>query len=227
LPQATGTDPCILHANGWDKGPLLSLLQEAGRLSEQQQHDLLELKAALEKKKTLQVREKNINDRCAHHNPNAHLDPERNLIAEYGLLEKQEVLRQRLEQRGANWDVIEKQIFEVQEYLGFCPAPPPVAVRPASDPRYNAAANAQAYRLRNCTNGFKVFIYPRSDDLVAGTYKVWLGSWTFGGSSYVGQQIYNAVIDALQDSPYITTDPDEACVLIPSVDVSCWLVLFV
>jgi hypothetical protein len=33
---ATGTQPCILHANGWDKGPLLEFIEKSGRFTEEQ-----------------------------------------------------------------------------------------------------------------------------------------------------------------------------------------------
>ena len=34
--------------------------------------------------------------------------------------------------------------------------------------------------------------------------------------------VYRAVRDAIRRGPYATTDPDEACLFVPSVDVSCW-----
>ncbi len=48
---ATGTQPCIVHANGWDKGPLLDLLRDCNKLSSAQVRDLIETKAKLDKQK--------------------------------------------------------------------------------------------------------------------------------------------------------------------------------
>jgi hypothetical protein len=56
---ATGTRPCVVHANGWDKQPLLALLERCGLLEDT---GLLEAVKArretLEKTRTLQTREK-------------------------------------------------------------------------------------------------------------------------------------------------------------------------
>lgn len=41
----------MIHANGWDKTPLLRLLQRSGHLSEQEATSFYEQKAALEKQK--------------------------------------------------------------------------------------------------------------------------------------------------------------------------------
>ncbi len=49
--KATQTDPCIVHANGWDKGPLLKLLSRAHKLTDQEMADMIEQKATLEKTK--------------------------------------------------------------------------------------------------------------------------------------------------------------------------------
>ncbi len=38
---ATGTRPCVVHANGWDKGPLLTLLIDTGRLTDEYQQQLV------------------------------------------------------------------------------------------------------------------------------------------------------------------------------------------
>ena len=43
--------PVVVHANGWDKGPLLDILQHAGELTPQYRQQLLDLKATLEKQK--------------------------------------------------------------------------------------------------------------------------------------------------------------------------------
>jgi hypothetical protein len=45
-------------------------------------------KRVLEKTRTLQSREKAINDRCKDHNPNAALDPEDRMLERYGVSAK-------------------------------------------------------------------------------------------------------------------------------------------
>lgn len=178
--KATGTRPCILHANGWDKGPLLELLKQTGRLTAAQQSELTATKASLEKKKILQSREQDINKRCQYHNPNPHLNPERNVIVEYGLLQKQSMLKERLKKRNVDWDTIEHQIYEVQEYLGYCPAPWPFTGRPVSDPHWSPRLNKQAYKLRQCNSeNFKVYIYPRSQSQIDSSSKVRVATFTF------------------------------------------------
>ena len=41
--------PCIVHANGWDKGPLLRLLLDSGRLPEADYNAFMEKKMTLDK----------------------------------------------------------------------------------------------------------------------------------------------------------------------------------
>lgn len=73
---ATGTRPCVLHANGWDKSPLLRLVKDSGRFSQEQAQSAESRMRLLEKQRTLQSRESAINERCARHNPNPTLDAE-------------------------------------------------------------------------------------------------------------------------------------------------------
>lgn len=126
---ATKTWPSIVHANGWDKGPLLTLLRDTGHLAPEMFDELVTQKKTLDKAKTLQSREQKINNRCSAHNPNPSLFPERNLIAEFGLTTMQRALQSRLASQGTHWHTIEQQIFEVQEYRAHCPAQQPPAMQ--------------------------------------------------------------------------------------------------
>ena len=56
---ATGTRPCVVHANGWDKQPLLALLERCGLLEDAGLLDAVKARREnLEKTNTLQTREK-------------------------------------------------------------------------------------------------------------------------------------------------------------------------
>lgn len=55
---ATGTRPCVVHANGWDKQPLLTLLERCGLLEDDGLLDAVQARReTLEKTRTLQTRE--------------------------------------------------------------------------------------------------------------------------------------------------------------------------
>ena len=58
-----GTRPSVVHANGWDKGPLIDILTGLSLVTPEEIEKLLNDKARLEKTKTLQIRERNINAR--------------------------------------------------------------------------------------------------------------------------------------------------------------------
>eukprot|EP00050_Salpingoeca_kvevrii_P008731 m.304754 g.304754 ORF g.304754 m.304754 type:complete len:826 (-) comp17278_c0_seq1:63-2540(-) len=141
----THSQPCMIHANGWDKGPLLRLLEQAKYLSGERVAALNERKATLEKAETLREREDEVNARCKNYNPNPSVEPERNLIAEYNLLNKQKILHEQLEQQNVPWYIMEQQLYEVQEYRAFCPR--------QANPILKETAQ------RQCED-FKVFIYP-------------------------------------------------------------------
>ena len=47
---ATGTQPCVVHANGWEKLPLIELVEASGRISKDQRDQLLSDRDALKKK---------------------------------------------------------------------------------------------------------------------------------------------------------------------------------
>lgn len=49
--SALPTQPCVVHANGWDKEPLLQILLDAGELSRSEWDAMEGEKAALEKSK--------------------------------------------------------------------------------------------------------------------------------------------------------------------------------
>jgi hypothetical protein len=48
---ATGTKPCVLHANGWEKLPLIEIVERCGRISKEERDRLLEEKQEFESKK--------------------------------------------------------------------------------------------------------------------------------------------------------------------------------
>lgn len=113
---------------------MLQLVKGAGKLSDAEMAALQEKKATLNKQKILQSRESDINKRCANYNPNPSLEPERNLIEEYGLTSKMKVLKKQLEDQKQPWYQIEQQVFEVQEYRTHCPLlPEPVSHGVCSD----------------------------------------------------------------------------------------------
>lgn len=73
----------MLHANGWDKSPLLRLVKESGKFTPDQASSAEGRMRLLEKKHTLQEREQAINQRCALHNPNPTIAPEDKLLERY------------------------------------------------------------------------------------------------------------------------------------------------
>lgn len=91
-----------------------------------------------------------------------------------------------------SWDQMERQLFEVQEYLGYCPA--------LLDPK-----RAAPQGLGGSCSPFKVYVYPASEAQLAKM-----------------STIYRNVRRIVMDSPYATADPAEACLFIPNVDTSCW-----
>lgn len=201
---ATGTQPCIVHANGWDKGPLLELLRDCNKLSAAQVRELIETKAKLDKQKILSKRESDINDRCKLHNPNPSLEPERNFIEEYGLLPKLPVLADQLKkQPNVSWHQIEQQIYEVQEYRSFCPALP-LHFQESNHGSLSSDRPSSLLQDRTCSK-FKVYLYPLNPEAESRL-----------------APIYREVRRIIAEGPYATTDPAEACVFVPSVDVSCW-----
>ena len=117
----------------------------------------------------------------------------RNLIQEYGLVRLQQTLRTQLEtQPGMTWHQLDQQLFEVQEYRTHCPALPSL----------DSAADSKT----QCTaDNFKIYMYP----------------WTEEEENQASR-VYRAIRQTISRSPYITHNPDEACLFIPSVDVSCW-----
>lgn len=48
---ATRTSPCVIHANGWEKMPLIKLVLDAGEITESERDTLLETKSTFEKTK--------------------------------------------------------------------------------------------------------------------------------------------------------------------------------
>lgn len=156
---ATGTRPCIVHANGWDKGPLLQLAADSHRLVGADLASARSRKTNLEKTRALQTREKDINTRCRLHNPNPALAPEENVIAMYKLNDKYAMLKKRLQDAGTPWDVVEQQTWEVQEYLGFCP------IQSAHDGQDAlTGSNVMVTPANFDQDGFKVFLYPSNSN---------------------------------------------------------------
>mmetsp|Transcript_821 Transcript_821/g.2728 ORF Transcript_821/g.2728 Transcript_821/m.2728 type:complete len:953 (-) Transcript_821:2162-5020(-) len=193
----TGTRPCVLHANGWDKAPLLRIVTESGRFTPDEAASAETNMRLLEKKRTLQSRERAINARCEMHNPNPTLDPEDGLLKRYGVAGKSQLLRTRLQEAGKTWDVVEQEVWEVQEYLGFCPALEAYDGRSASE---NSSSIMSPTNFH--ADGFKVFLYPGPEGKLPA--------------------VYQAVRNAIRSLPYVTLDPSEAAVFVPDIDVSCW-----
>ncbi|EGD76928.1 hypothetical protein PTSG_07269 [Salpingoeca rosetta] len=203
--QATHTSPAVVHANGWDKGPLLDILQQAGELTPQYRQQLLDLKATLEKQKTLEKRENAVNQRCEDHNPNPSMDPERNFIKEYGLMPLSKLRRKQLKQeKNVTWHQIEQQVYEVQEFRTHCPETPLHYRTANGGPDVSDDRTASIDPLRTCSS-FKVYVYPLTTDEEAAL-----------------PAIYRAIRTAIRDGPYSTDDPSKACLFVPSTDVSCW-----
>ena len=69
--------------------------------------------------------------------------------------------------------------------------------------RVNYVKNFQKCRMETCfnfsrcANGFKVYLYPSYEQI---------------------SKIYEDILTAIKESPYYTSDPDDACLLIPSLD---------
>ncbi len=51
LNMATGTRPCVLHANGWEKLPLINLVEKAGLVSAADLQSMKDLKKDAELQK--------------------------------------------------------------------------------------------------------------------------------------------------------------------------------
>eukprot|EP00042_Codosiga_hollandica_P054693 m.746970 g.746970 ORF g.746970 m.746970 type:complete len:366 (+) comp58961_c0_seq1:320-1417(+) len=129
--------------------PLIRIVHETGHITTAERDELLKTKSTFDKTKTLQSREQSINERCDHFNPNPSMHPDRDLIKEYGLTTKQQELKKMLEGQNAPWHVIDKQIWEVQEYRTHCPRLTPL-------PPNSFPASTQ--------KPFKVYIYPSTLD---------------------------------------------------------------
>ena len=53
--SATKTSPCIIHANGWEKQPLIEIVKLSGEITAAQQANIMKLKAEVEAKKVLNI----------------------------------------------------------------------------------------------------------------------------------------------------------------------------
>ena len=53
LNVATRSQPCVIHANGWEKLPLIDLVRRTGEITQAQQDDLLRTKEEFDKKKVI------------------------------------------------------------------------------------------------------------------------------------------------------------------------------
>lgn len=84
------------------------------------------------------------------------------------------------EDHNKSWDEIENQIWEIQEYLGFCPPLTPHDGRAAIE---NSRSIAKPSNF--AADGFKIFLYPGSDEKMP--------------------SVYRAVRDAIQSTPCVST----------------------
>lgn len=192
--KVTGTYPAVVHANGWDKGPLLDIARRSGRITDKEAHLLAKAKVEMESFKTLQNRESGINKRCKWFNPNAVVDPTKNLIADYGLESRQKILAERLNAQKVGWKLQEEQLWEVQEYLGFCPMLQSWTSTVLVDVRESST-------LRD----FLVYVYPLS---TADERRL--------------SPVYQEIRAAFKIHPRVTDKPSQATFLLPNVDTSCW-----
>eukprot|EP00042_Codosiga_hollandica_P054695 m.747136 g.747136 ORF g.747136 m.747136 type:complete len:368 (+) comp58961_c0_seq15:320-1423(+) len=172
--------------------PLIRIVHETGHITTAERDVLLKTKSTFDKTKTLQDRESSINTRCAHFNPNPALRVDRNLINEYGLVQKQGEMQARLTDQGVPWNEIEIRVWEIQEYRNFCPL------------LENAPLNVNAHDSENVYNNFHLFLYPKPDE----------------GATRA--TIFDLIRDIIRRSPYATLDPRRASLFIPNVDTSCW-----
>lgn len=75
----------------------------------------------------------------------------------------------------------------------------PVGDRAAGDPQTNFknCRMETCFDFSKCRNGFKVYVYPETERLSQG---------------------YNRILRSLQESRYYTTDPNQACIYVISID---------
>jgi hypothetical protein len=48
---ATYTRPCVIHANGWEKMPLIRIVEECGHITSSEREELLRTKSTFDKAK--------------------------------------------------------------------------------------------------------------------------------------------------------------------------------
>ena len=51
LNVATKSHPCVIHANGWEKLPLIDLVRRTGEITQERQEEILRIKSTFEKAK--------------------------------------------------------------------------------------------------------------------------------------------------------------------------------
>ena len=79
--------------------------------------------------------------------------------------------------------------------------PAAVARFPPSDVRSARCTMNRCFDIARCRNGFKVYVYPSS------------------GSNQPTSALYKKIVDAIRDSPFYTSDPAQACLFVPNIDV--------
>ena len=197
----TGSRPCVVHSNGWDKSFFLRIAREAGLMTAAEHRGAVDVHDSLvAKTKVLQKREHAINTRCAVFNPNPVVEPGVNVVESYGLLSEQKALKQRLLAANAGFFRRKEQLFEVQEFLGFCPE-----LEPHDGLTALGGSSTMVLPHDFASTGFRIFIYPLPP---AAEAKL--------------PAVYRELRAALRAHPNRTLDPREAALLVPGTDVSCW-----
>ena len=233
--HATGTYPCIVHANGWDKAPLLDLLHATDRLSREEYDRANVERAAHAKRRTLQARERSVNDRCTGHNPNAVADIKYRPIHAAGVsMETQSGLRTLLEDQGRPWREVEQRIFEIQEYRVFCPVlPEPVKEKQVPPPPRQQHTMQSMSDVQGAL--IKKHITTSSNTKSSASDNKSFCVWVEPEKRRVGEEergngqtnsqvslVYRAIRSAIEAGPYSVPRRDETCTVVPAVDTLCW-----
>lgn len=76
------------------------------------------------------------------------------------------------------------------------------ASRPNGGVNVHHCTMSTCFDIARCTNGFKVYVYPSDSSILNAAPSL----------------LYKKIVDAIQDSPFYTADPTQACLLVPNID---------